>query len=57
MPFKYSAEGMHRSCFRKKRYKSEAKAKAVAEKFGQRVYFCPICGGYHCTKKELPSEE
>ena len=57
MPYKYSADGMHLSCFRKVKYRSYDKAKANADKYGQRVYFCPICGGYHCTKREAKEGE
>lgn len=57
MPHKYSAEGMHLSCFRKAKYKSYSKAEEVAKKWGQRVYFCPICNYYHCTKREARENE
>ena len=55
--YKYSAEGMHMSCFRKVKFKNYQKAEETAKKWGQRVYFCPICGFYHCTKKDVKSEE
>ncbi len=40
-------------CMNKTRWSEESEAKAKAELWGQRVYECPICGGYHCSSKEM----
>lgn len=47
------AMGMWAMCIRKKKFYSERAAKKCAKKFKQRSYWCPICGGYHCTKKKI----
>jgi hypothetical protein len=44
-------------CLGKRRYATleyaEAKAKELGEKYEKplRVYYCGMCGGYHCTSK------
>lgn len=54
MPMKYTAKNMWKSCFRKAGFKSYNEAIKRAEKYNQRVYFCPLCGKYHLTKtKEI----
>ena len=48
---------MDKMCFNKKRYpgmiQAFAAAGTVTARFGidQRAYHCPICKGYHLTKK------
>jgi rubrerythrin len=49
------AKEMLAMCLRKKKFYTERSAKKCAKKFKQRVYWCPVCGGYHCTKK--PKDE
>lgn len=39
-------------CLNKVSFRSRGKAEAVALRFGQRVYECPICFCWHCTNKE-----
>lgn len=39
-------------CDKKVSFRSKGKAEAVAAKFGQRIYECPICFCWHCTSKE-----
>jgi len=53
------ASQMYRMCLKKRKYKTEELAKKVAEecnvKYGKvhRVYYCPLCGFFHLTTKEL----
>ena len=49
---KYDAKNMWKSCFRKVKFTSYKEAAKRAEKYNQRVYFCPICGKYHLTKRK-----
>ena len=44
---------MYKSCFKKARFKNIKDAQARAKKYNQRVYFCPICGKYHLTSKNV----
>lgn len=54
-----NAEQMHKMCLRKRKYKSEQLALKYAKecdiKYGKthRVYYCPLCGFYHLTTKEI----
>jgi hypothetical protein len=43
-----SQEELARMCLGKKRMPARL-AQAIAEKYGQRAYFCPVCSGWHCT--------
>lgn len=43
-------------CLRKARYRTEDKAQKTARKFGQRVYYCAQCCGFHLTKQEVPPQ-
>lgn len=47
---KYNAKNMHKSCLRKAAFKEYKDAQKRAEKYDQRVYYCPLCGKYHLTK-------
>ena len=40
-------------CTGKRRYPTYEDAKSVAERFGQRVYRCPICREHHITSDDL----
>lgn len=57
------AEQMYRMCLKKRKYKSEEVAKQIAkqcdEKYGvtHRVYYCPLCGHYHLTTKDLKGKQ
>lgn len=57
------AEQMYKMCLRKRKYKSEQLAMQYAKecdaKYGKkhRVYYCPLCGFYHLTTKELKGGE
>ena len=44
-------------CNAKVRYSTEDEARKTAERWGQRVYRCPICDGYHCSSNEQGKEE
>jgi hypothetical protein len=44
-------------CQNKVSFRSKDRAKAAGEKFGQRIYECPICFCWHCTSKENWKEE
>lgn len=44
-------------CQNKVSFRTKGKAQAAGEKFGQRVYECPICFCWHCTNKENWKEE
>jgi rubrerythrin len=54
-----NAEQMYKMCLKKRKYKSEKIAQKYAKecdkKYGgtHRVYYCPLCGYYHLTTKEL----
>lgn len=50
MPMKYTAKNMWKSCLRKAAFDNYEDALKRAEKFDQRVYFCPLCHKYHLTK-------
>lgn len=39
-------------CGSKDSFWSRARAESIAERYGQRVYECPICFCWHCTSKE-----
>lgn len=39
-------------CHSKARYATEAEAQAKADEWGQRIYLCPICNGWHCASGE-----
>ena len=45
------------ACQHKVSFNTKKKAALVAAKFGQRVYECPICFCWHCTKKERWEDE
>ena len=49
---KYNAFNMFRSCLKKSKFKDYSKAQQRAMKYNQRVYFCPLCGFYHLTKRK-----
>lgn len=57
------AEQMYRMCLKKHKYRTEEFALKVAKscdkKYGKthRVYYCPLCGYYHLTTKELKGKE
>ena len=59
-PSKVKAIHMHKMCLRKVRFVSEKYAKKVAKdkekeyNCKNKVYFCPLCSGWHITtvKKE-----
>jgi hypothetical protein len=40
-------------CVRKRRYGTERQADRTAKRYGQRVYYCRNCLGFHLTKTEL----
>src|SRR5690242_3912356 len=44
-------------CIRKVSFTTKAKAQAIADKFSQRVYECPICFCWHTTSKENWQDE
>lgn len=44
-------------CGKKASFTNKGKADAIAAKFGQRVYECPICFCYHTTSKENWKDE
>ncbi len=46
------AKEIWRMCKRKLRFKTEWDANALARKWGQRSYECPVCQGYHLTKSK-----
>lgn len=56
---KYLADG----CIRKKRYRTEGIAEQVAEKVLRergakvRAYYCPVCLGWHLTRKYTEQKE
>lgn len=41
-----------RNCYKKCSFRTQAKAQAVADKYDQRDYRCPICFCWHCTSLE-----
>lgn len=46
---------LYRACLSKRKYDTEAKAKAFADKYTEQygvkqyVYYCPYCFGFHIT--------
>lgn len=50
---KPQAEHHYDSCLSKVRYRSESQAQAAANRrpIGLRIYQCPLCHGYHLTKR------
>lgn len=46
-----------RMCGNKSTFYSQGRANKHADKYGQRVYECPICFCWHCTSKENWQEE
>lgn len=50
-------EGWQRMCLGKKRYHTFDFAQGVADKFGQSVYFCPFCSGFHCTSRKTENDK
>lgn len=44
-------------CKNKRSFHNKVAAEKVAERFGQRVYECPICFCFHCTSKENWQDE
>jgi hypothetical protein len=44
-------------CSSKDSFRSKTKAEAIAKKWGQRVYECPVCFCWHCTSKENWKDE
>jgi hypothetical protein len=44
-------------CLRKKRYHTFDFAQGVADRFGQSVYFCPFCSGFHCTSRKTENDK
>ena len=44
-------------CRYKVHYKTEEEAQAKADEWGQRVYHCPICNGWHCASGEQDEGE
>jgi len=46
-----------RMCLGKKCYRIFEHAEGVAKKFGQRVYFCPSCSGFHCTSRKIEDDK
>lgn len=44
-----NARDVARGCKRKARFPTHAAADIRAGLYGQVVYLCPHCGGYHCT--------
>ncbi len=49
---KYNAANMYQSCLRKAKFRSYEQARKRADKYKQRVYYCPLCGFYHLTKRK-----
>ena len=47
----------HRGCSRKIRHSSKRRAKELARKWGQRVYKCPYCDGWHLASRGKKSEQ
>lgn len=47
-----SAFNRYLMCDRKKRYEQKKTALKMANKFDGSVYQCPVCDGFHCTKKK-----
>ena len=43
---------VRRMCRRKARFRDEWVAMERAAKLGMRSYACPICSGYHLTKRQ-----
>lgn len=43
-------------CRYKTRYATEEEAQATADEWGQHVYLCPICNGWHCSSSEPRKE-
>jgi len=41
-----------RCCGRKRRFRTEIEAENHGQRWGQRAYECPCCGGWHLTSKE-----
>ncbi len=39
-----------RTCARKSRFVTRERAEKTARMWGQHVYECENCGGFHCTK-------
>jgi hypothetical protein len=39
----------YRMCFRKRRFRSAEHARRTARRWEQRIYFCPVCNGWHCA--------
>lgn len=59
----YNAKNMHKSCLRKKKYRTELFAAKMAEKMSVKFhkeyyyYYCPLCNGWHlATKKDKYDE-
>lgn len=46
-----------RMCGPKLSFRTRAKAQEIADKYGQRVYECPVCFCFHCTSKENWQDE
>lgn len=44
-------------CLGKKRYHTADFAEKVAKKFGQSIYFCPFCSGFHCTSQKTENSQ
>ncbi len=47
----YGAAWQISQCMSKARWKTEAEALDNAKKYGQAVYHCDICDGYHCSSR------
>lgn len=49
---KYTAKNIWKSCLRKASFTNYKDAQERADKYNQRIYFCPLCGKYHLTKRK-----
>lgn len=38
-------------CYSKTRFRNLSEAETLADKYKQRVYYCPGCSNYHLTKQ------